>query len=92
MAGFGDNTGGLGLQRAGSIPNGGLRIEAGCWTKSDVSNFVVPTQFNQVVSVIINDGTVRILDVPAVTSAGSICATPSGTCIGEIINYVAFGY
>ena len=92
MAGFGDNTGGEGVQRAGSIPSGGLLIEAGCWTKADATNLVIPTQFNQVVSLIVNDGTVRVINVPVITSAGSICASTSGTPNGEIINYVAFGY
>ena len=92
MAGFGDNTGGLGLQRAGSVPNGGLKIEAGCWTKADATNLVIPSQFNQVISLIINDGTVRVIDVPVISSNGSICASTSGTPSGTVVNYVAYGY
>ena len=92
MAGFGDNTGGAGLQRAGSLPNGGLLMEAGCWTKADATNLVIPSQFNQVVSLIVSDATVSVINAPVISANGSICASTSGTPIGEVINYVAFGY
>ena len=90
--GFGDITGGAGLQRAGAIPNGGLLIEAGCWTKADATNLVIPSHFNQVVSLIVSDATVSVKNAPVISSTGSICAAVSGTPVGQVINYVAFGY
>ena len=89
--GFSDNTGGAGLQRGGSIPTGGMRVEAGCWTKADATDLKIPTLFTEVISLVINDGTVRVVDVPDITP-GFIFASTSGTPSGKLINYVSFGY
>ena len=89
--GFADNTGGAGTQRGGVIPSGGLRIEAGCWTKADATDLLIPTQFTEVVSLVVNDGTVRVIDVPDITSS-KIFASMSGTPVGTVVNYVAYGF
>ena len=90
MAGFGDNTAGT-FQRGAVIP-GGLRVEAGCYTLNDTTDFKVPTQFTDVVAVIFSgDGTVSPTEIPDV-SAGFIVVKTSGTPNGVALNYLALGW
>ena len=90
MAGFGDNTAGT-FQRGAVIP-GGLRVEAGCYTLNDTTDFRVPTHFTDVVAVIFSgDGTVGPEEIPDV-SGSTIVVKTSGTPTGVAINYIALGW
>ena len=86
---FGDNT--TCFQRGSVIPAGGIRIEAGCFTRADVTDLRIPTQFTEVISLVVNDGTVRVIDIPDITS-GVIYASTSGTPSGTVVNYIACGF
>ena len=89
MAGFGDTS--TTFQRGASIP-GGLRVESGCFTLSDTTDFKVPTHFTDVAAVIFSgDGTVSPTEIPDVSGSFITCKT-SGTPNGVVINYVAFGW
>ena len=69
------------------MPDGGMKIECGCWTKTASTSFCMPTDFNYVTSVICGSG--GLTTVPCV-SAGYIAAEVDATFI--IQNYVATGW
>jgi hypothetical protein len=88
---FGDNTAGT-FVRGGVIPAGGLRVETGCYTHCDGTDLVLPSNFLEVISVVVNgDGTLQVIAIPDM-SGTNIKASTSGTCSGKVINYVAVGW
>ena len=89
QAGFGDNS--TTFQRSAVIP-GGLRVEAGCLTVHDTTDFVVATHFTEVAAVIFSgDGTMGPEEAPDVSN-GYIVVKTSGSPSGVVVNYIALGW
>jgi len=87
---FGDNT--THFQRVATIPMGGLKIEAGCYTAADSTVFRIPTTFTSVVAIVINgDTSLFVMSIPDI-SGSFITADVAATASGEIVNYIAVGW
>ena len=85
MAGFGDNS--TCFMRTGTVPTGGLRIEAGCWTQTADATAHIPTQLSTIFAFVCGSATPN--EAPDVSGSFIKCGlagTPS------VMNYIAIGW
>ena len=75
-------------QRAAIMPQGGLKIEAGCWTKIASTSICVPTDLQYCAAIMCGSCTPN---TPPEITAGYIGALSDGSA-GDVLNYVAFGW
>ena len=75
-------------QRSATIV-GGLRMEAGCWTKIASTSFCMPTDLQTVISVVC--ASVQPKTTPPCVSAGYLAA-PTDSSFGDVCNYIAIGF
>jgi hypothetical protein len=89
--GFGDNS--TSFMRAASL-NGGLRLEAGCWTQLTDTSLNIPTQLTRIVSFVSDSGdySCNLETIPDISTGGNIKGTLKNTGSGATINYIAVGW
>jgi len=86
MARFGDNS--TTFMRSGTL-DGGMRMEAGCWTQCVAAATNIPTNLTRVISLVC--GSEGATTTPTVTN-GTIVATTADDKTDKILNYIAVGW
>lgn len=92
--GFGDLTGGQGLQYSSGIEP--LRMEAGCWTKSTTTSICIPTTLTTLVSFVmcVSAAFVNSADPTSLLVLGGYiqCPTTAASLSGISLQYIATGW
>lgn len=87
MGGFGDQYNSM--MRGVTLPMGGLRIEAGCWTQGADVTAHIPTQLTTIVAFLCGSG--ASYQIPEISGSFIKCGLAS-TATSKILNYIAIGW
>lgn len=87
MAGFTDSS--YTYMRAATIPTGGLKIEAGCWTQGAAASAHIPTQLTTCIALVC--GSEGATAVPCISNGFISCALAASSAT-KVQNYIAVGW